>query len=171
MLLVNSETRGAAEALVGALRGQDRGVVVGSLTAGAPAAVQDIPVGSGKVLRVATGKVVLTPSDPRGLANVEIFPHGIAPDIYVPLALAMERDVVLNAATNVTLTVTLQPRVPKKRMSEADLVKVFRGEAVDVPDEEESANGESEEIQKVRDVVLQRAVDVLKGIRVLLTWQ
>jgi hypothetical protein len=27
------------------------------------------------------------------------------------------------------------------------------------------------EIQNVRDVVLQRAVDILKGIRVLLTWQ
>jgi hypothetical protein len=120
---------------------------------------------------VATQKIVLTPSDPRSLPQVEIFPHGIAPDIYVPLAPAVEREAVLNAATNVTLTVSLQPEAPKKRMSEADLVKVFRGEAVDVPLDEESAEAENGERPKVRDVVLQRAVDVLKGIRVLLTWQ
>jgi hypothetical protein len=171
MLLVNSETRGAAEALVGALRAQDRGVVVGSLTAGAPAAVQDIPLRGGQILRVATRKIVLTPREPGSLSQVEIFPHGVAPDLYVPLALTTERDLVLNAATNVTLTVSLQPQAQKKRMSEADLMRVFRGEAVDVPAEETAADRENGEPPKARDVVLQRAVDVLKGIRVLLTWQ
>ncbi len=173
ILLVNGQTRGAAEALAGAVRGQDRGVIVGSLTAGAPATTEDIPLSDGQVLRVATGKVVLKLSDPKSLPNPDVFPGGITPDIYVPLDLAVEQDVVLKASTNMTLTVSLQPHVAKKRMSEADLVKAFRGEAVQTPTMEEgdTTPEESAEIQKVRDVVLQRAVDVLKGIRVLLSWQ
>ena len=170
ILLVNGQTRGAAEVLVGALRGQDRGIVVGSLTAGSAAAWQDLPLRDGQVLRVATAKIVLEVVSPQSVVETNIFPHGIAPDIFVALAPAIEQTVVLNAATNVTLTVSLQPRGTKKRMSEADLMKVFRGQVLDANLSDET-DGEEAEIQKVQDVVLQRAVDVLKGIRVLLSWQ
>ncbi len=97
-------------------------------------------------------------------------------------------------ATNETLTVSQQPRVKKKDMTEAQLVKAFHGQSIDLdepsPDRDhdgileiaptktngtESASDqeheEEGEIQNVRDVVLQRAVDILKGIRVLLSWQ
>lgn len=169
VVLVNNETRGAAEALAGALRAQERGLLMGSLTAGAPARTVDIPVGGDHVLRVATAKVQVWTSGeapPR-----EIFPHGLAPDIFVAMNLAEERDVVLHGATNVTLTVSLQPRVQKKRFSEADLLRMFRKEAVDTNrggDTDAGGGEEGGDLQRVRDVVLQRAVDVLKGARVLL---
>jgi C-terminal processing protease CtpA/Prc len=163
MLLVNGETRGSAEALAGALRAQDRGIVIGAKTAGSAAEWQDIKLKDGRVLRVATAKITLPKSG-------EIFPDGIVPDVPVKIDPKVEADVLLNAATNVTLTTTLQPRTKKKGLSEADLVKVYRGEAIST-NEPPAASEEDSEVQKVRDVVLQRSVDILKGIRVLLSWQ
>ena len=163
MLLVNGQTRGSAEALAAALRAQDRGIVIGAKTAGSAAEWQEFKLKDGRVLRVATAKITLPKSG-------EVFPDGIVPDVPVKIDPKIETDVLLNAATNVTLTASLQPRTKKKGLSEADLVKVYRGEAIST--NEPPATGEEEgEVQKVRDVVLQRAVDILKGIRVLLSWQ
>jgi len=185
MLLVNAETRGSAEALAGALRAQDRGIIIGSQTAGSAAAWQDVKLGDGRTLRIATAKIVLPHLD--GAAQIDIFPNGITPDVAVKIEPKTERDVVLAAQTNETLTASLQPRVNKNNLTEAQLVKAFRGEAVDrfekptrvvAPaadgDEKPASDKEREEegeIQNVRDVVLQRAVDILKGIRVLLSSQ
>ncbi len=193
MLLVNGQTRGSAEALAGALRAQDRGIVIGSETAGSAAAWQDVKLADGRTLRLATAKIVLPPSTAGG-QPVDLFPNGIAPDVAVKVDTQKEYDVVFAPATNETLTVSLQPRVKKKDMTEAQLVKAFHGQSIDLdepsPDRDhdgileiaptktngtESASDqeheEEGEIQNVRDVVLQRAVDILKGIRVLLSWQ
>ncbi len=193
MLLVNAQTRGSAEALVGALRAQDRGIVVGSETAGAAAAWQDVKLADGRTLRLATAKIVLPPASAGG-QPVDLFPNGIMPDVAVKIDTQQEHDVVFTTATNETLTVSLQPRVKKKDLTEAQLVKVFHGQSVDgdelspgqdhdglirpapakINGEEtpaEQAHEEEGEIQNVRDAVLQRAVDILKGIRVLLSWQ
>lgn len=183
MVLINARTRGSAEALAGALRAQERGILVGGKTEGSAVAWQDMKLDDGRVLRVATAKIEL----PKG---GEVFPAGVTPDIPVKIDPKIEKDAVLNPPTNVTLTASLQPRQARKALSEADLVKAFRGEAIEMktpvntnavkkleePDtvrppavEGEKAPEEEGEIQKVRDVVLQRAVDILKGIRVLLS--
>jgi Peptidase family S41 len=160
IVLVNNRTRGSAETLAAVLRAQDRVILVGNKTVGSAVAWEDIKLDAGRVLRVATAKVEL----PKG---PEIFPDGLTPDIPVKIDTKEEQDTVLHAATNMTLTVSLRPR-EHKIMSEAELVKAFRGEAVSTNGV--TGSGEDEgEIQKVHDVVLQRAVDILKGIRVLLT--
>ena len=184
MMLVNAQTRGAAEVLAGALRAQDRCIVIGSRTAGTAVAWEDLKLGDGRILRVATAKIALP-------GGGEVFPGGVPPDIAVKIDPKTERDVVLHAQPNVTLTASLQPAETRKALREADLVKVFRGEALEAPplalntnsveDAEPAAtvtstnkpaaaprvgNGSPGE---VRDVVLQRAVDILKGIRVLLS--
>jgi C-terminal processing protease CtpA/Prc len=171
MLLVNAQTRGSAETLAGALRAQDRGIVIGSPTAGSAAGWEDVKLSDGRTLRLATAKIVLPPSN--GTAQpIDLFPNGITPDVAVKIDAQTERDVVLGVQTNGTLTASLQPRVNKKNLTEAQLVKVFRGQAIDTgapaTDKEHEEEGE---IQNVRDVVLQRAVDILKGIRVLLSSQ
>jgi hypothetical protein len=193
MLLVNAETRGSAEALAGALRAQDRGIVIGSQTAGSAAGWEDVKLGDGRTLRLATAKIVL--AQPNGASQtIDLFPNGITPDVAVKIDPHTEREVVLAAQTNETLTASLQPRVNKKDLTEAQLVKAFRGQAIDgdesssaakrkrppvLPGQAIGADGsatdnqhdEEGEIQNVRDVVLQRAVDILKGIRVLLSWE
>lgn len=170
MILVNAQTRGAAETLAGALRAQERGILVGSKTAGTAVAWDDISLRDGRVLRVATAKVLL-PSKPGSDAmSVEVFPQGVTPDVPVKIDATIERDVLLNGKTNVTLTASLEPRQVKKGLTEAELVKAFRGDSID---SQKPATGSAEEgeIQQVRDVVLQRAMDILKGIRVLLSWK
>jgi len=197
MVLINGRTRGSAEALAGALRAQQRGILVGGTTAGSAVSWQDVKLNDGRVLRMATAKIEL-PNDG------QIFPGGLAPDIPVKIDPKVEQDVVLHRPKNVTLTTSLQPRQEKKASSfflssEAELVKAFRGEAIGDRKATPATNGAAEtkmpvsnvfqaptpesgatnapaapnegegEIQQVRDVVLQRAVDILKGIRVLLS--
>lgn len=173
MLLVNGETRGSAEALAGALRAQDRGIIIGSQTAGSAAGWEDVKLSDGRTLRLATAKIVL-PRLNGAARQIDIFPNGITPDVIVKIEAQTERNVVLAAQTNETLTVSLQPRVNKNDLTEAQLVKAFRGEAVNKFLEKpvtDKGHEEEGDIQNVRDVVLQRAVDILKGIRVLLSWQ
>jgi C-terminal processing protease CtpA/Prc len=189
MLLVNAETRGSAEVLAGALRTADRGIVIGSKTAGSAAAWQEVKLSDGRTLRIATAKIVLSPPQD-ATQPIDLFPAGLTPDVAVKIDPKTEHDMVLTVQTNETLTASLQPRVNKKGLTEAQLVKVFHGQSIDmepptvfaVPQDDKStpntnqpsADKEHEdegEIQNVRDVVLQRAVDILKGIRVLLTWQ
>ncbi|MCX7887886.1 MAG: S41 family peptidase [Verrucomicrobiae bacterium] len=169
MILVNNETRGAAAVLAGALRAQDRGILIGTTTAAHPLAWRDLPLRDGRILRVATAKIAL----PKG----EIFPGGLQPDIPVKIDLQTERETVLNAPTNITLTASLTAEQVPKIMTEADLVRYHRGEAVEFPgstaitrtNAASGANGKAK--NGVRDLVLQRAVDILKGIRVLLSRQ
>lgn len=171
ILLVNEHTCGSAEALAGALRLQDRGIIIGNPTTGNPVAMETIKLNDGRWLRVVTEKIVM----PDGSSP---FPDGLAPDVLVKIANTVERDAVL-AATNITLTASLQPKQKKKAFSEAELVKAFRGEAfstgpISLSEEEPEAavtnQTESAEIEAepkdVRDTVLERAVDILKGIRV-----
>ncbi|MEI6082763.1 MAG: S41 family peptidase [Verrucomicrobiota bacterium] len=177
MLLVNGDTRGSAEVLVGALRAQDRGIVIGGPTSGLPVAWEDVKLSDGRVLRLATAKI----SFPKGGAT---FPGGLIPDIMVKIDPQTEHEVVFNLQTNMTLTASLQARVKKKGYSEAELVKAFRGDRIESPAlklggqsglaTNALALGTTEEdgdLQTVRDIVLQRAVDILKGIRVLLSWR
>jgi hypothetical protein len=172
ILLVNAETRGSAEALAGALRAHDRGIIVGSKTAGTAAAWKDVQLSDGQVLRLATAKIVLPTKNEEDGKPVNLFPGGITPDVTVKIDSKIERDVVFAVQTNQTLTASLQPRLQKKGLTEAELVKVFRGQAIDTGSTSTNKDSEEEsDIQNVRDVVLQRAVDILKGIRVLLSWQ
>ena len=176
MLLVNAETRGSAEALAGALRTQDRGIILGVKTAGSAAGWKDVKLSDGQTLRLATAKIVLPSREDGAAAGTDLFPGGITPDVMVKVDPKIEREVVLSVKTNETLTASLQPRVQKKGLSEAELVRAFRGQPIntglDAGNVSTNKEGEAEgDIQNVRDVVLQRAVDILKGIRVLLSWQ
>lgn len=211
MVLVNAQTSGGAEVLAGALNTQHRGIVLGGKTAGSAAAWEDIKLSDGRLLRLASAKIMLPAHEENEAMTVNVFPGGITPDIAVKIDAQVEQDAVLKAQTNVTLTASLQPRETKKRLSEAELVKAFRGEAINLkltvgtnmtsapkifyramPGTEAvvtnaptnltpgdlseakspATDGEDDrEIQQVRDVVLQHAVDILKGIRVMLSWR
>ncbi len=168
MILVNHCTRGAAEVLAGALRAQDRGIVIGAATSGDALVWEDLPLSDGRVLRIAAAKIEL----PKG----NMFPGGITPDVPVKIDAKAEQNAMLNS-TNMTLTASLTAEQTHKMMTEADLVKYHRGESLDLPGVKSSTNktngadSDKSKDTSVRDVVLQRAVDILKGIRVLLSWQ
>ena len=76
MLLVNAETRGSAEALAGALRAQDRGIIVGTKTAGTAAGWKDMKLSDGQILRLATAKIVLPAKEKATGRRPTFFPAG-----------------------------------------------------------------------------------------------
>ena len=172
ILLVNAKTRGSAEALAGALRAQDHGIVIGAKTAGAPADWKDVKLSDGRILRLATAKIVLPAKADGTGSTTDLFPDGIKPDVAVKVDPKIERDAVFAMQTNETLTATLQPRSQKKGLTEAELVKAFRGQGIDMdkPSINKEREGETD-VQTVRDAALQRAVDILKSVRVLLSRQ
>ena len=59
MVLTDASTAGAAEALAGVLRLYDKAMIIGQPTAGSAVEYSDLPLPSGKVLRVAVSEVVL----------------------------------------------------------------------------------------------------------------
>lgn len=170
MVLVNSQTRGSAEVLAGSLQAQDRAVVIGGRTAGAAAAWDEVKLRDGRLLRIATAKILLPDRREKGAMTASVFPGGVTPDVPVKMDAKVERSLFFGAQTNLTLAASVEAKEIKKRMGEADLVKAFRGEAVDLKTPGTKDDSDAEPTMGP-DAVLQRAVDILKGIRVLLSWQ
>jgi hypothetical protein len=161
IILVNSETMGAAELLAAELH--DAGaLLLGSPTAGLALTTEDFPLANGQRLRVAT-----TPIQWHGAVLAQL-----QPDILIPAALAAERGYLANpygpaspteetadAGTN-SLTGLLD------HTSEADLVRQKRKDGDG--DENPEPPVKTEPAQPVlRDPVLSRAVDLVEGLAVV----
>ncbi len=130
MILVDSQTSGAAEALAVFLAGRGRGVlIVGERTAGDPGVREKIPLSNGETLYIATRRLV-TPD-----GTVHTGWQGLRPDIEV-------------AATS------NPPDEPRRAAGSPEQT-----------DQESEARRLRERVQQ--DAVLQRAVDVLLGLRAL----
>ena len=151
-ILVNSETRGAAEALAATLRQADNGLLIGNATAGPTNAAVKLGDGS-------------------NLQRVE-------PDIAVAVSLEDERErfdnpymVALKSdmSTN-QVSATNRTWVAIERISEADLVRA-RKNGLDINNLEDSdiTPERSSEPQQpvIRDPALARAVDFIKGLAAL----
>ncbi len=169
MILINQQTRGSAEAVAGALRSQSRGILIGQPTAGSAVDWKDLPLRDGRTLRLATAKLMLPSLDKPPEMTMSVFPDGVPPDIKVKMDPKTEREVVLEIDDGLSLTATLKPVLTKKGMNEADLVRAHRGETVET--EPVKPEAETQPAGEVRDLVLQRAVDIMKGIRVFLSWR
>lgn len=167
-VMVNHQTAGAAEALAGVLRQTGTGLVLGSRTAGQAMIAQEYPLKGGERLRISTAPVHLGDGS-------ELSTDGIKPDINVTVAVQAERSYFEDAfndpantnlvstatrpGTN-SLATTARPR--RTRFNEAELVRE-RKEGFS-PDADTTDAGPDADSGVVRDPVLARAVDVLKGL-------
>jgi hypothetical protein len=170
-VLVNHQTSGAAEALAALLRETGNALVLGSLTAGQALVSEEFPLKNGQRLRIATAPVQIG-------ENTPLTPEGVKPDISVRVTPEDERawfsdafrgPLATNLFANVGLSLTNQPagtnRARRTRYNEAELVRERReGSAFDV---ELSARDNEPEKPLVRDPVLARALDLLKGLAVV----
>ena len=193
VVLVNGETRGAAETLAAALHHAGAGLIIGNPTAGEAATFQEFPLRNGERLRIATTPVKSGngPAIPSG---------GLQPDIAVTVSADDERAFWENPyappaqdASNARVaTNNLLPFVD--RISEADLVlqkqhdgktigtSEFHARDMDLPGpglirrpsgdnagDEDSApsGGAGPQTPVIRDPVLARAVDLVKGLAVV----
>ena len=171
VVLVNGETRDAAEVLATELRKSGAALIIGSPTAGAATAFREFPLSNGERLRIATTPV--TPGDTPAVSHVQ-------PDITVTISPNDERvyfadayadlskpaaDTNLNAATNGFLSFI-------DRTSEADLVREKvnnSGEHNGVMLPRHIAPQKPFEPEKplIRDPVLARALDLIKGLAIV----
>ena len=193
VVLVNAETRGAAEMLAAALRHAGAGLIIGNPTAGEAATFKEFPLRNGERLRIATTPVKSGngPAVPSG---------GLQPDIAVTVSADDERAFWENpyaspAQNNNGPGVATNNLLPfVDRISEAELVlqkqhdgktigtSEFHTRDMDLPGprlirrpgdnnagDEDSAPSRAAEPQKpvIRDPVLARAVDLIKGLAVV----
>lgn len=147
VVLVDQDTRGAAEVLAATLRDNAKAMVVGSQTAGAAVEFSDFPLGGGRWARVAVAQVLAPKSG-------ALFPKGVSPDIAVRLD-RETRDKIFDQATKEgagRFALDVEP----PRMNEAALVANTNPEITE--DSREKASS------ALRDTVLQRAVDLVTAI-------
>lgn len=152
MVLVDNETAGSAEVIAAVLRLEASAMIIGDTTKGQAVEFADLPLGGGKLLRLAVSKVVLP-------ENVEIFPKGVKPDLTVPMPPDVRREVM-----QLGLEKGVSPLVfetGRQRFNEAALVA---GTNPDIDDMESLQHSQSPEHPPVRDTVLQRAVDLITTI-------
>ncbi len=172
-ILVNKETRGAAEAFGGILRHSDIGLLIGDDTAGQASISREFALKNGQKLRVATKPVKVA-----GSAVIER--KGLNPDMPVEISLAEERAFLRDAyrpvsrpdrvATNAAvtnLTASSATNRLRRRLNEAELVRMQR-EGIDLDsDFITSREAGPDRPRVITDPVLARAVDLLKGLAVV----
>jgi hypothetical protein len=180
-VLVNGETRGAAETLAAALHQAGAGLILGSSTAGAATSFREFPLNNGERLRVAT-------------ASGGSLISRVQPDVAVTVTAGDERvffdnpyQTIAAGNTNSSGGTNFLPYVD--HISEADLVRQRQkdGKSLNVPatgfrdygpvrmknqdsdDDEDSASARAAELQKpvIRDPILARAVDLIKGLAIV----
>jgi len=175
-VLVNRKTTGAAEALAGMLRHRDVGLLIGTNTAGEASMAKEFSLKTGQRLRVAVAPVKV--GDGRELPF-----SGIKADIEVEVSpedeLAWYEDaykkpptpVRLAGAVNTETNAAGTNRTPRRRMNEAELVRMNReGQLTDRDREPSLTNDPSrtvESVPMVNDPALARALDLLKGLAVV----
>jgi hypothetical protein len=147
VVLVDQDTRGAAEVLAATLRDNSKAMLVGSQTAGAAVEFADFPLGAGRSVRVAVAQALAPKSG-------ALFPKGVSPDIAVRLDPEM-RDKIFDQATKEGAGRFAFDEEPP-RMNEAALVANTNPEITE-DSREKSAPA-------LRDTVLQRAVDLVTAI-------
>jgi hypothetical protein len=164
-VLVNSQTRSAAEALAAVLREHDLGLLIGTNTAGQASLTKDFKLSTGQTLRLATAFIKVGDGD-----VVEQLKPDIRIDVspederayFVDAFKVLPRAGVTASRTNVaSLSVTNRPR---RRLNEAELVRMLR--EGDTQEEEAPASREPAK-PVITDPALARAIDLLKALAVV----
>jgi hypothetical protein len=156
-VLVNGETRGAAEALAAALRETGTALVIGSQTTGQAYVYREFGL-NGQTLRIA--------SMPVKTGNGRSLTDGVSPDIEARLPVDQERafysDPYATLPGEIAGLRSNRPRISEaelvRRRREGDLSSPFTGSGID------SAAPSHPEPRELRDPALVQALDVLKGI-------
>ena len=171
-VLVNRQTAAAAEALAAILRETGAGLILGGTTAGQAMIAQEYPLKDGERLRIATAPIQL--ADGSTLSG-----QGLKPDIAIDVAADDERVYYADAFKDPIKAVLSHPgsvvatnlaqgtnRTRRPRLNEAELVRERRDGLVLESDFSGAGNSDSDK-PVVRDPVLARALDFLKGLTVM----
>jgi len=156
MVLTDSDTSGAVEAIASALRFYNKTLIIGQSTAGRAAEYSDLPLPGGKILRVAVAEMI----SPDGHS---LFPEGINPDLPVEMSLAEKRQIFQSSSEK-----GLGPFIydaGRPHMSEAALLAGTNPE-LEAAEAAQQRRGHPPEKPPPHDPVLQRALDVVTSLEV-----
>ncbi len=171
--LINSQTSEAAEGLAAVLRQTRTGLLLGTESAGRAGLFQDFPLNDGGKLRIAVGEIKL--------GDGTVFRGGITPDIVVktnpedekaywehPWQVPGQAGKTNAVATNVAAGMPQTNEGSFRRFNEAELVREQR-DGADLEAEFGGAGRLQSDpnLKIVRDPVLARALDLLKGLAVV----
>ena len=156
MVLADGDTSGAAEALASTLRFYDKALVIGQPTAGRAVEYSDLPLPSGKILRVAVAEAV----SPDGRS---LFADGIKPDLPVEMPTADKRQIFQSSADKGMGPFVYETGRP--HMNEAALLAGTNPE-VEAWGAAQPRRGRGVEKPPPHDPVLQRALDVVTSLEV-----
>ncbi len=151
--LVDGDTAGAAEIIAAVLRTHAKAMVIGERTRGEAVEFAEVPLPSGKLLRVAVAEAALPDSAP-------VFPGGVKPDIGVDVPQETTANVLKQELENGVAG--LVEETERQKMNEAALV-ARRNPELDEVQAAQSRKGERPKAP-LRDAVLQRALDFITTI-------
>ena len=155
-VLADEDTSGPGEALAGALRVYEKGLIIGQTTAGRGVEYSDLPLPSGKILRVASGQVMLPGDRP-------LFPDGIKPDLPVEMSLVDKRQIFQHSGTSGMGPFIYESERP--HINEAALIAGTNPE-LDAIEAAQRRRDRSPGKVALHDVVLQRALDLVTSLEV-----
>lgn len=155
VVLADSDTAGAAEAVAGVIRIYDKAVMIGQQTAGQAVEYSDLKLPSGKVLRIAVGEAVLPEGHP-------LFPGGLKPDVPVEMAAVEKREIFEQSREKGMTPFVTEPSRP--HLNEAALLSGKNPELEAM----EAAQRRKTNQEKAggHDSVLQRGLDLVTSIGV-----
>jgi hypothetical protein len=154
MVLTDASTAGAAETLAGVLRVYQKAMIIGQPTAGSAVEYSDLPLPSGKVLRVAVSEVVLPESK-------SLFPAGITPDLPVEMA---EKD--KNEIFQQSLTKGMSRFVFENERPHLNEAALLAGTNPELEALEAAQHGRAPVKETLHDAVAQRAVDLVTSLAI-----
>ena len=155
IVLADGETAGPAEALAGVIRVNTKALIIGQPSAGRAVEYADLPLNGGRMLRAAVGEAVLPEN--RGL-----FPGGLKPDLPVEMSAADKRQIFQQSLQSGMSQFVFESERP--HLNEAALL-AGRNPEIDAL-EVSQRRGRNSEKAPPRDLVLQRAVDVVTSLAI-----
>ena len=162
-VLVNRQTTEAAEAMAAVLRKTGTALLLGGKTAGQAQVTQEFPLKNGVRLRIATAMIQL--GDGSALTT-----EGLTPDIVVAVNPAEEQKYFADAfqtlaKTNLPVGTGIAGATPATRRPRLNEAELMRERREGLSEASLNAPRESEPEQPiVRDPVLARALDLLRGL-------
>jgi hypothetical protein len=154
MVLTDGDTAGAAEALAAVLRLYEKAIIIGQSTAGRAVEYSDLPLPSGKILRVAVGEIILPEAKP-------LFPEGVNPDLAVEMPIAEKRLIFQESMTKGMSRFVFENERP--HLNEAALLAGTNPELEAI---EAAQHARGSEKAALRDPVAQRAVDLVTSLAI-----
>lgn len=152
VVLMDSDAAGPAEALAVALRTHDKALVIGESTAGSGVEYSEMPLPSGKILRVAVSLCI-------GADGRKLYPEGVKPDLSVEMSPMDKRQIFRLSATKGMASFIREMERP--HLNEAALIAGTNPELETVEQRRTRAQANS-----LVDPVLQRGLDLITSLEI-----